>query len=433
MSVELPIERREKLRLNSMFLDLNSYFASVEQAEDPNLRGRPVGVCPVMADSSFIIAASYEAKRFGVKTGTQIGEAKRLCPEIQLIGARPSVYVHYHNLVLEAVESVLPIEKVCSIDEMSFRLLGSECEPDETVRLAHRLKQAIFDGVSPSMMCSVGIAPNRFLAKLATDMEKPNGLVQILPQDLPERLFGLRLTEFAGINRRMEARLNAAGLFTSDDLVTASRETLLRAFGSIVGERWYYMLKGFDVTNPEHGRKSLGHSHVLPPDKRTDQGTREVLLRLVHKACARMRSNSLVAGTLVVFVSGHKKSWECRRKVSPTADTVAVTHHVVEMWESRDFSSPRTVGITFSDLRDGQHFTPSLFEDEPDRTEMCQAVDKLNQRFGKNSVYLASIDGAKDMASEKIAFNKTWLFSEGRGDNFWTRADSAAETMPELE
>ncbi|KXK13248.1 MAG: Nucleotidyltransferase/DNA polymerase involved in DNA repair [Armatimonadetes bacterium OLB18] len=112
-----------------MYLDLNAYFASVEQQERPDLRGRPVAVVPMIADTTFVIAASYEAKRFGVSTGTRVGDAKRMCPGLVLTPARGRVYVQYHDRILEAVERILPIERVCSIDEMYFKLLGEERRP----------------------------------------------------------------------------------------------------------------------------------------------------------------------------------------------------------------------------------------------------------------------------------------------------------------
>lgn len=404
--------------MSVLFLDLNAYFASVEQQEQPALRGRPIAVCPVMADSSFVIAASYEAKRYGVKTGTMIGDARAMCPDIQLVPAQPPLYAHYHRRVLEAVETVLPIDKVCSIDEMRFRLLGVERQPEVAGQIALRMKAALREHVGECLTASIGIAPNSFLAKLGTDLQKPDGLVVIAAEDLPDRLRGLRLTEFAGINKRMEARLQAAGIFDSDGMIAASRKDLARAFGSIVGERWWYLLRGYEVPEVDHGRKTLGHSHVLPPDLRTDGGCREVLLRLIQKASARLRSNGLWAKGIAVHVSG-KKSWGAKTRTDPTQDTIEINERFHEMWSGRDFEGPRSVGVVFYDLCDGAAVTPSLFSSGAERIELNRAVDDANQRFGKNTVYLAGMQGAKDAAQEKIAFNKTWLFSEGKGDNEW--------------
>jgi DNA polymerase-4 len=267
----LPIEHRDR-PLRYLFLDLNSYFASVEQQENPDLRGKPVAVVPVMADSSFVIAASYEAKAYGVRTGTRIGEAKLMCPGLVLVDGGFSVYSAYHKRVIEVVESVLPIDKVCSIDEMRFRLLGEERCPEVAAELAGKIKQAIREGVGSQMMCSVGVAPNAFLAKVGTELQKPDGLVVIRQEELPHKLHKLSLTDFPGINKRMAARLNASGIFSTEQLCAADRKTMLRAFGSVIGEKWWYMLRGYDFQPDLQDRKTLGHSHVLPPDLRTDKG-----------------------------------------------------------------------------------------------------------------------------------------------------------------
>lgn len=401
---------------------MNAYFASVEQAEDPGLQGRPIAVVPMIADSTFVIAASVEAKRLGVKTGMQVGEARMKLPELTLVHARPPLYTHYHRRILQVVEDVLPVEKVSSIDEMRFRLLGRETEPAEARRIALEMKQAIHDRVSDCMTCSIGIAPNSFLAKLATDLQKPDGLVVIESSDLPDRLKGLKLTEFAGINRRMEARLKAHGIFRSDDLIARSEQELRVAFGSVIGAKWWRLLRGEELPEEAEQRKSLSHSHVLPPDLRTDQGSRDVLLRLAHKACARLRSHSLLAGRLSIGVSAFDKSWKSECRLDATCDTLLVTEQILRMWEGRDFDKPRLVWVAFHELATEEAVTPSLFEDQDRRgrkEKVSRALDRVNQAFGKNSVYLASLSRAKDTAEEKIAFNKTWLFSEGKEDNEW--------------
>lgn len=414
----MPTEVGDTRPLRSLFLDLNSYFASVEQAERPELRDRPIAVVPLLADTTFVIAASYEAKKHGVKTVMRVDEAKRRCPELQLIEARPPLYVHYHRRVLDVVESILPIDRVCSIDEMRFRLIGIERQPAMAREIALRMKRAIREQVGPNMTCSIGIAPNSFLAKLGTEMQKPDGLVVIQGSELPDRLRGLKLTEFTGINKRMEARLKARGIFNSDDLISKSAVELKVAFGGYQGERWWSMLRGYDVQFDAQEGKSISHSHVLPPSLRTDQGCREVLLRLAHKAAARLRSKGVWATGLAVSIHG-RTSWEDHCSLPPTQDSITVTERILEMWESRNFSEPIRAGVVFYGLLQPQQVTPSLFDDTIALSKLSGAVDKMNQKFGKNSVFLASLDRVKDKADEKIAFNKTWLFSEGKDDNEW--------------
>ena len=402
-----------------MFLDLNSYFASVEQQVHPEWRGKPVAVGPAGTDSGTVIAASYEAKAFGVKTGTKVGEAKRMCPGLIFADSTHSLYTHYHHRVLEAVETVLPVDRVCSIDEMQFRLLGSEATPEAARALALRLKAAIREHAGEVLSCSVGIAPNGFLAKMGTELEKPDGLVVIEAKDLPHILHRLQLMEFTGINRRMFARLNAAGIFTAEQMCAASRTHLVRAFGSILGERWWYLLRGYDLPHEETKTRSLGHSHVLPPKLRSEEGCRDVLLRLIQKASSRLRASGLRAGTMDVSVRGIAKSWREHMRFTPTADTVLFNELFLDAWGRRDFERPLQVGVVFGALKKAEAVTPSLFDNAVQRGELNSAVDTINQRYGKNTVFLAGIRGTKDAAPERIAFQKTELFKEGAGDNEW--------------
>lgn len=371
------------------------------------------------ADTSFVIAASYEAKAFGVKTGTLIRDAKFMCPGLVLAKARPTVYVAYHKRVQEVAEKVLPIDKVCSIDEMRFRLIGEEQQPGRARELALEMKKRLREDIGPAMTASIGIAPNAFLAKIGTELQKPDGLVTLTQHDLPERLYSLKLTDFTGINRRMQARLNAAGIFSAQDLCQTPRSELRQAFGSVIGERWWYLLRGFDMPEEETDRKSLSHSHVLPPVLRNEKGCRDVLMRLLQKASARLRENNLWTEHLTVYVNGFDRSWEAHAALPPTQDTVTMNEALLRLWPSHDFVRPRGVGVVLSRLKERTGVTPSLFEETQDRADLMTAVDTVNKKFGKNSVFIAGMEKAKNSADEKIAFNKTWLFQEGKGDNEW--------------
>lgn len=410
MSIRLPLEDRDPRPLRILYLDLNAYFASVQQAENPELRGIPVAVVPVVADTSFLIAASYEAKAFGCKTGMRIGDAKKLCPHIKLVTGGHGIYTDYHHRVLEAVETVLPVEQVYSIDEMQIRLMGEECKKENAMVLAREIKDAIHRHVSEVIHCSIGIAPNGFLAKLGTDLQKPDGLTVIEAHELPDRLKGLSLTEFTGINRRMAARLQAKGIFTSDDLVGQSKEALRAAFGSVWGERWWYLLRGYEIASSHKENQSIGHSHVLAPELRNSTDAREILQRLLQKAAKRLRAQNLYATHLSIAVSGTKKGWEAHSHVEPTQDSVGLNLAAMAMWETADFSGPMKVSVTLSGLRPPDQVTRSLFDQEsPDRQRLNVSVDKLNEKFGRNTIYLAGMHHATDKAEDRIAFRKTTL------------------------
>ncbi|RZM31131.1 MAG: type VI secretion protein ImpB, partial [Sphingomonas sp.] len=198
--------------LRWLFLDLNSYFASVEQQLDPALRGKPVLVAPIDSDTTVAIAASVEAKRFGIKTGTPVWEAKRLCRDLIITPARHDKYVEFHDAIVAEIWRHIPVTKVCSIDEVACRLLDNENSVAAATALAHRIKAGIRANIGDCMTSSVGIAPNRLLAKLASDLQKPDGLVILHAETLPQRLYDLQLRDISGIGAKMERRLAQEGI-----------------------------------------------------------------------------------------------------------------------------------------------------------------------------------------------------------------------------
>src|SRR5271165_6308424 len=210
--------------LNWLFVDLNSYFASCEQQDRPELRGKPVGVVPMLADTTCCIAASYEAKAYGVRTGTIVADAKRMCPGIILVEGRHELYTQYHHRIVEAVESCLPVTAVCSIDEMACRLMGRERRLLAALELARKVKATIREKAGECMRSSVGLATNRYLAKVASDMEKPDGLVALPLDILPEALHQLTLRDLPGVGAKTEKRLNDKGIRTVEQLMALGTE-----------------------------------------------------------------------------------------------------------------------------------------------------------------------------------------------------------------
>src|SRR5262249_18929028 len=194
--------------LRSLFIDMNSFFATVEQQDDRSLRGKPVAVIPTDAETTACIAASHEAKQFGIKTGTPVWEARKLSRGTIIFKvARHQRYVLMHNRIVNAVGSCLPVGRVMSIDEMSCRLVGQERSAERAKAVAQRIKAAIREQAGEHMSCSIGVGPNEMLAKIAADMQKPDGLVVLADEDLPTALHPLRLTDFPGVGPRMERRL----------------------------------------------------------------------------------------------------------------------------------------------------------------------------------------------------------------------------------
>jgi DNA polymerase-4 len=311
------------MALRALFVDFNSFFASVEQQERPELRGRPMVVVPVMADSTSCIAATYEAKHFGIKTGTKVSEARQRCPGLIVVEARPEIYVKYHHRLIAVVDSCLPVTQVRSIDEMSCNLRGGWQERETTLRLARDIKARIAATVGECLRSSIGIGPNVFLAKTASDMQKPDGLVVLDEDDLPEALFRLKLRDFCGIGASREARLHECGIRTVEELCRAPKAALHRAWNGIEGDRIYALLRGEEVERAASDRCTVGHSHVLEPRCRTLPLAEAVLHRLLQKAAARLRALGYLAGGLSVSVKflGHQR-WGDEMGFLETQDTL---------------------------------------------------------------------------------------------------------------
>ncbi len=390
--------------LRWLFLDLNSYFASIEQELHPELRGKPVAVVPVMTNSTCCIAASYEAKSFGVKTGTLVGEAKKLCPEIRLIEARHQLYVEYHHAIVQAVESCLPVAVVMSIDEMACRLIGSEQKLEKATRLAKNIKQAIRDKVGKTLRCSIGLAPNRFLAKVGSDMQKPDGLVVIQTADLPQILHSLKLEDFPGVGPRMHKRLLLHGIQTVEQLCALPKAHLRKVWEGIVGERFWHWLRGDDLVEPPTQKGTVGHSHILPPELRTPDNAYAVAQKLVQKAAMRLRKMNYYAGGLQLWLRlVNDRSWSAKTTMVECQDTLTMLEALHILWEQKPIGKPLGVGATLFGLVPAHLHNLSLFED-PKRAKLMQAMDAINVKFGADKVYFGGMHHVKHAAPTRIAF-----------------------------
>ena len=394
--------------LKWLFLDMNAFFASVEQQLRPELRGQPVGVVPVMTDSSCCIAASYEAKAQGIKTGTRISDAKNRCPGIRLVQARPAEYVRAHEAIVSAVDSVLPVHKVHSIDEMACKLTGSQCEEDNAIALGRQTKRVIQEQVGDQLRSSVGIASNRFLAKIASNLQKPDGLSMITASDLPEILYSLELDDLTGIGKGMLARLNAQGVETVEQLCDLSSERLRKVWGGIGGEWWWYALRGHDMPEPESKRRSVGHSHVLSPQYRTQQGARAVTVKLIHKAAARLRKLGYFSGEISIALGyPQQDNWHVKQSMEPCQDTQSLLKIFDRLWKQRPTRvAPLSVGVTLHKLVPESAMSLSLFPEDRRRQDLGKLMDQINMKFGPQSIYTATMQEAATTAPMRISFTK---------------------------
>ncbi len=396
------------MTLRALLVDFNSYFASVEQQAEPRLRGKPLGVVPMMADTTVCIAASVEAKRFGVKTGTKVGEAKKLCPGIEFVIARHELYIEYHHRAVAVVDTVVPVRAVLSIDEMDCELTGRWREPERAMKIAHDVKAAIRTQVGEHLRTSIGIGPNTFIAKTASDMVKPDGLVMIEQHQLPERLFELEVRALSGVGKQMEQRLHRHGIRTVRDLAVKTKEELHSIWGGVGGDIMWSRIRGEEQHEREGDTHSISHSSVLGPEHRNPEHAYAVLNRLTQKAAMRLRKAGYYAARISVDVKyldgGH---WGAEMRLVDTQDTKTFLAALEKLWAQRP-TGKRTilrVGMAYSDFVTEEGHTGSLFAMEGKSRALYQTLDQLNARFGKQAVYFASAHNARDRGGLHIAFN----------------------------
>ena len=401
-------------RVGWLFLDLNSYFASVEQQDRPELRGRPVGVVAVDTDSTCCLAASYEAKAYGVKTGTSVKDAKTQCPHIKIVVARPKLYVEYHEKIKAVINEHMPIDEVRSVDEVACRLTGREQFLPNATTLAYRIKQALRN-LGPALRCSIGLAPNSYLAKTAADLCKPDGLTILLKEDLPHALHCMKLRDVIGISHAMERRLNNHGITTVEQLLKFSSEEMRRIWHSVLGETMWYWLHAEDwKQKPESDRKSIGKQHVLAPKYRTRDQAYLVGLKLLSNAAMKLRRLNMWAhgiGITVLFThweketqkSNHPSGWNAHRNITACRDTITLQDHFRGLWKDCPDYSPVHVGVWLFNLIPGKLHTPGFFDDQK-REAISKAMDTINKDFGQHMAYMGGLHGLGDAAPTRIPF-----------------------------
>ncbi len=376
--------------MRTLYVDMNSFFASVEQQAEPALRGRPVGVTAVSADSGAIVAASYEAKAYGVRTGTRVGEAKLLCPGIVLRPSRHRLYVRVNQKIAAVLDELAELERIRSVDEFQVALGGCTAEVGNALDLGRRMKAAIKERVGSELRCSIGIGPNHLLAKIAGKLEKPDGLVWLAPENLPARIAHLHLDDLPGISRGTKAKLNKAMIWDVAALYALDPRHARHIWHSVEGERFVRALQGENIPLLDTKRNGYGTSKVLAPAYRVPEQALLVGRWLVEKAAERMRRDTYCARRFSLQarflpVGG----WSGSQTFTHSQDTRLFLAVYDRLWRTLLTKRPRIIGsvsVHLGDVlplseRSGELFLP-LNPAEPSRNErLAAAVDRINHRY----------------------------------------------------
>lgn len=406
--------------LERLYIDFDSFFASVEQELQPHLRDRPMAVVPLESEHTCCIAASYQAKACGVKTGTGVREAKAMCPDIVFTRARHDVYVRVHGAILRELDRHLPVSKVRSIDEMVCALKANEARDPEG--LAARIKRGLAENVGPRITASIGFAANELLAKIAAEMRKPDGLTILPTEALPQALVDMRLklTDIPGVSRGIEHRLARAGVHSISDLYELAPRQARAIWGSVGGERFLARLKGYEVPEEATHKRMFGHSRVLPGAWRTPDRARACARLLTVKAARRLRREPFLATRFTLCLRGTGGTrWERETHFEPARDDhtmlIALERlHAAWLAEGRA-ERLKQVGVVIHGLVPRAGCQLSLFAagSLPPREQarwerLSEVADELIARFGSRALSHGPVPEQPPggYAGAKIAFNR---------------------------
>lgn len=410
-----------------MHIDLNSCFATVEQQARPLLRGRPVAIANRRTEHTAIVTASYEAKAFGIKVGTGVREAKRLCPDLVVLESDPPKYRYVYHKLMDIMRDYSPNFTMKSIDEgvIDFAQSSPDIQARDMVDIAREIKQRLRDEIGCWMRCNIGIAPNRFLAKTAAGLNKPDGLDVIDHTNLRDIFARLELEDLTGIAHRNRRRLERVGIYTPLEFLDADVDVLQHVvFKSICGAQWRQRLRGWEVDDVMYDLKTCGRQYVM---ESRDLPRDEVLARL-HHLCEsvgrKLRGQGKVARGVGVYARisgptpllesngrwGRKGNYWHVKYLAPLPffSDKSIYAIAARLFAGAPDGSVREIGIHTYHLHDGLGDQLSLFGDELAREQqLTWAVDEINERYGARTIHSAHTVGTDRFVQQKIPFGST--------------------------
>lgn len=389
-----------------MHIDMNAFFAAVEQQSNPALRGQPVAVVGSQ-QRTIILTSSYEAREYGIKTGMTLYEARQKCPRLRLVKANNRLYTYVSGQIMRIFQDYTPLMEVFSVDEAFLDVSGSVHYFGSVERIAYLIKSRI--KARFGLTCSIGIASNKLLAKLASDMRKPDGLMLIQPTDVCELLENLPIRELCGIGAQTTQKLNRLGIFTCGELGRFPVTKLKRQFG-IVGERLVLMGQGIDpapvlAAAQEAGVKTVGHSMTLQQDISLREDIARFLLQLAEMVGRRARRYGVSGKTVTLTIRHADFSTYSRQQIQPGPISRGedIYAAALRIFDKLLLTQPiRLLGVRLSNLHylDGQL---PLLPAERRRERLTASLDRVNDRHGEFTVMPGSLLSVKGKGSHVIS------------------------------
>lgn len=406
-----------------MLMDINSCFATIEQQANPLLRGKPVVVGAYTTDRGIILAASREAKQFGIKTGMQIGIARARAPHLVALSPDPPKYRWVNKKLQTILARYTDMVSVKSIDEMALDFRGSSKIHEtgdkgqeagksieaQMVEIAKEIKERVREEIGEWITLSIGIAPNQYLAKIASNYHKPDGLTLITRDTVEDILGSMKLEDLTGIKEGYGRRLRSAGITNPLVMYHAPVKTLMQAFASKIGYDWWLMLHGWpsDLHEKESAIKTVGHSYALKIAYRPqDPKLHQILSQLVEKMARRLRSYGFRAqGVYISCLYTDYTHWgHGEKQAYPlfAGDDLYARAHAILL--AAPDAQVRILAVSCYMLSPDLYTQQSLFAGDQRKERLMQAIDAIDDRWGDFSLFPGRMLGMEQKVLDRIAF-----------------------------
>jgi len=391
-----------------LHVDMNAYFASVEQAANPFLRGKPIAVGGGAGGKRSVVAAcSYEAKARGIDNAMPAWEALKICPELIMVAGDMNKYIHTSAEIIKIFKQYTDQVEVFSIDESFLDVTDTKERFGREIAIAREIKKKIREKFH--LTCNIGVGPNKLLAKLAGELKKPDALIILRAEDIPDKVQDVKVSKLCGVGRKLEQYLGEMGIKTFGDLNRYPRDKLVKRFGLVYGEHLWQMGQGSDDSpvapaGYSEDAKSMGHSYTLPGFTTNMNEVKGYLLRLAEQVGRRLRRDhyrgnivhvSLGFGGYQSLPAG-RQVWGKQRKLEDYLDDGYEVYKVAEKIinvEHRTWNIEhriRFVGVSVSGLVHNLDQV-SLLPQRKSNKLLLKAVDKVNDRYGEFTVERVAI------------------------------------------
>ena len=388
-------------------IDLNSCFATIEQQANPYLRGKPIAVAAYTTPSGCILAPSIEAKRLGVKVGMRVKDGRVLCPQLIVLGPDPCKYRNVHLKLKQLLGTYTDKLVPKSIDEFFLDLKNCPALERGIWQTALEIKQRIKSQIGESIKVSIGIAPNRFLAKTAANLYKPDGLEEINKDNFLAVYSRLALTDLCGIKLKNQARLNSVGIYNLVDFYQAEFWRLKTAFQSILGYYWYLRLRGWQIDGVDFKRRSFGNSYALPQPFTSPKQLAPILSKLIEKSGRRLRRAGFkTQGIHLGLVYRDFTYWHRGKKIPrPLFDSREIYRQALKILTQAPFRKPvRELNVACFNLLPFGITQLEFFDDIDRKKRLVKAVDQVNERWGDFVIAPARMIGMDNIVLDRISF-----------------------------